>query len=49
MSRYSGMEPDTVAVTAWTRLDKFPVGELTEDRIQDFIDAHHKRFNPEGF
>jgi Protein of unknown function (DUF3105) len=49
MSRYSGMEPDTVAVTAWTRLDKFPVGQLTEDRVQDFIDAHHKRFNPEGF
>jgi hypothetical protein len=49
MSRYSGMEPDTVAVTAWTRLDKFPVGELTGDRVQDFIDAHHKRFNPEGF
>jgi Protein of unknown function (DUF3105) len=45
---YPGMEPDTIAVTAWTRLDKFPVNQLSEDRVQDFIDAHHKRFNPEG-
>jgi hypothetical protein len=49
MTRYSGMEPETVAITAWTRLDKFAVGQLTKDRVQDFIDAHHKRFNPEGF
>jgi hypothetical protein len=49
MSRYTGMEPDTIALTAWTRLDKFPVSELKKDRIETFIEKHNKRFNPEGF
>jgi hypothetical protein len=49
MSKYTEMEPNTIAFTAWTRLDKFPVSELTRERLQDFVDAHHKRFNPEGF
>jgi hypothetical protein len=46
---YTEMEEETIAITSWTRLDKFPVSELTEERLQDFIDANHKRFNPEGF
>jgi hypothetical protein len=46
---YTDMEPETIAITSWTRLDKFPVSELTRERIQQFIDANHKRFNPEGF
>jgi len=46
---YTDMEEETIAITSWTRLDKFPVSELTRGRLQDFIDAHHKRFNPEGF
>jgi hypothetical protein len=46
---YTEMEPETVAITSWTRLDKFPVSELTEERLQRFIDDNHKRFNPEGF
>jgi hypothetical protein len=46
---YTGMEPETIAITSWTRLDKFPVSELTEERLQRFIDENHKRFNPEGF
>ena len=46
---YTEMEEDTIAITAWTRIDKFPVSELTEERLQRFIDEHHKRFNPEGF
>ena len=49
MSGYAGMEPDTVAVTAWTRLDKFPVSEFNRKRVTDFIELHNKRFNPEGF
>jgi hypothetical protein len=49
MSRYSGMEPDTIALTAWTRLDKFSVSEFSEERVMDFIDTHQRRFNPEGF
>jgi hypothetical protein len=46
---YTEMEEETIAITSWTRLDKFPVSELTEERLQEFIDANHKRFNPEGF
>ncbi len=49
MSQYPGMEPDTVALTGWTRLDKFPIAEFTRERVEDFISEHHKRFNPEGF
>ncbi len=46
---YTEMEEETIAITSWTRLDKFPVSELTEERLQEFIDANHKRFNPEDF
>jgi hypothetical protein len=46
---YNDMEDETIAITSWTRLDKFPVSELTSERLQEFIDANHKRFNPEGF
>jgi hypothetical protein len=49
MTQYTDMEPDTVAVTAWTRLDKFKSAEFTKKRVQDFIDEHERRFNPEGF
>jgi hypothetical protein len=49
ISSYSGMEPDTIALTAWTRLDKFPAREFTEQRVVRFIERHNKRFNPEGF
>jgi hypothetical protein len=46
---YNDMPANTVAITAWTRLDKFSVSELTKERLQEFINEHHKRFNPEGF
>jgi hypothetical protein len=49
MSQYSGMEPETIAVTSWTRLDKFPAADFNGQRVQRFIDVNHKRFNPEGF
>lgn len=55
MSAYDGMEPDTIAVTSWTRLDKFPVSDFMKDtkagsdRIQNFINKNLMRFNPEGF
>ena len=39
MSRYDGMEPDTIALTAWTRLDKFPVSQFAAKRVLDF-DSH---------
>ncbi len=49
LTPYPDMEPNTIALTAWTRLDKFPVSELTRDRAQHFIDVYERRFNPEGF
>jgi hypothetical protein len=49
MSAYNEMEPETIAVTSWTRLDKFPVGSLDDNRVRDFIRTHQRRFNPEGF
>jgi hypothetical protein len=49
MSKYTDMEPNTIALTAWTRMDKFPVSDLNKKRVTDFIEAHNKRFNPEGF
>ena len=49
MSRYEGMEANTIALTAWTRLDKFSVSQLRDQRVLDFVNAHSRRFNPEGF
>ena len=49
LTSYSEMETSTVALTAWTRLDKFPISDFTAQRVEDFIAEHHKRFNPEGF
>jgi hypothetical protein len=49
MSQYTEMESETIAITSWTRLDKFTASELTRERVQEFINENHKRFNPEGF
>jgi hypothetical protein len=49
MSKYTGMEADTIAVTSWTRLDKFSVSDFNTKRVRDFIEENSKRFNPEGF
>ena len=49
MTRYPEMEPNTVALTSWTRLDKFKDSELNRKRVTDFIEENSKRFNPEGF
>ncbi|HLF79032.1 MAG TPA: DUF3105 domain-containing protein [Dehalococcoidia bacterium] len=49
MSLYTEMEPDTIALTSWTRLDKFSVKDFSEERVQRFISRNSKRFNPEGF
>lgn len=46
---YPDMEANTIALTAWTRLDKFPVSQFDVDRVQTFINVYERRFNPEGF
>jgi len=49
MTPYPDMEENTVALTAWSRLDKFSVLDYSEQRLRRFIEAHERRFNPEGF
>jgi len=46
---YSEMEAETIALTSWSRLDKFPAAEYTEERVRDFMETHVRRFNPEHF
>jgi len=48
MVPYPDMEPDTVALTAWTRLDKFPTSDFSPDRVKTFIERLERRYNPEG-
>ena len=43
------LEEETIALTSWSRREKFPVSEYTEDRVNEFINKHERRFNPEGF
>ena len=49
MAPYPDMEPDTIALTAWSRLDTFSVAEYTNERVDSFINAHVRQFNPEHF
>ena len=46
MTPYSNM-PDRIALTAWQTLDAFDEFDLA--RVQAFISAYERRFNPEGF
>ncbi len=43
------MEAEYIALTGWSRIDKFPVEEYSRERIEQFIDVHERRFNPESF
>jgi hypothetical protein len=47
LAPYPDMEAATIALTSWTRIDKFPVAQYDKDRVDAFIKAHLKRFNPE--
>lgn len=49
MAPYPDMEEEHIAITGWSRIDKFPVEEYTRERVAEFIDAHERRFNPEDF
>ncbi len=48
MTPYPDMEDETIALTSWSRIDKFPVAEYSEERVRDFMETHVRRFNPEG-
>ncbi len=45
---YPDMEDETIAVTTWGRIDKFPVSEYSRERLEEFEDVHNCRFNPES-
>lgn len=49
LTPYSDIPKDTIALTAWARRDVFPVSDLTEKRVKDFIVKLNCHFNPEGF
>jgi hypothetical protein len=49
LAPYPDMEAETVAITSWTRIDKFAASEYDDARIETFLDAHMRRFNPEHF
>jgi hypothetical protein len=49
MAPYPALAAETIAITSWSRRDLFPVEEYTRERVEDFIDAHERRFNPERF
>lgn len=46
---YPDMEPEHIAITVWSRRDKFPVSDYSRDRLRRFVDALYCRFDPEGF
>ena len=43
---YAGLE-HRIALTAWRTLDT--LNQFDEERVQAFIDAYDRKFNPEGF
>ncbi len=49
MAPYPDMEEEYIALTSWARIDKFPVTEYSKPRVEDFINVHLRRFNPEDF
>lgn len=48
MAPYLEMEDETIALTSWSRIDKFSVDDYSPQRVITFLDAHVRRFNPEG-
>lgn len=47
MAPYPNLAPETNALTSWSRRDLFPASEYTRERVEAFVDAHERRFNPE--
>jgi hypothetical protein len=49
MSPDPDLDPDSVGIAAWTRVDNFAISDYTDARVRQFIKAHSCRFDPEGF
>lgn len=43
------LEPGTIGLAAWTRLDVFAASDYSDARVRAFIKAHSCRFDPERF
>jgi hypothetical protein len=49
LARDTDLVPGTIAIVSWTRIDSFRNADFTVDRVEEFIEAHACRFDPEGF
>jgi len=49
MSPDPDLDPDTIALASWTRVDSFGAADYSDDRVRRFIKAHSCRFDPEWF
>jgi hypothetical protein len=49
MSPDPDLEPDTIALASWTRVDAFSASDYSDERVRGFIKAHSCRFDPERF
>lgn len=49
VAAFPEMEAETIAITAWSRRDKFSATDYDRDRLQEFLDTHECRFDPEEF
>jgi hypothetical protein len=47
MAPYPSMEEETMAITSWSRIDKFPMSDYSRERVETFININLCRFNPE--
>ncbi len=45
---YPALPADTIALTAWSRRDVFPVSQYDDSRLDTFIKTFSCRFNPEN-
>jgi len=49
MTPFSDLDPDTIALASWTRVDTFDAASFDPARVRDFIKAHSCRYDPEDF
>ena len=49
MSPDPDLDPDTIALASWTRIDSFDANEYSDERARRFIEAHSCRYDPERF
>ena len=47
LTPFPEMEEETIAITVWSRRDKFPVSEYDRERLENFIDRLKCRFKAE--